>query len=296
MLKQYARTVAAFCLLSLLLTAAMTAVAAESTDLNQRLARLEKELAGIRRGDELAVGREIYKAACMACHGINGDGNGPSATWLDPKPRDFTKGLFKWRTTAFGAPPTDADLERVIREGVSGSEMVPFGDILSKRSRMAVVQYVRSFSPQSSEAGPQSVPEPIVKFPLERPFPRTADSIAKGKELFAAKGCGACHGAEGDGNGPAGNNLMDAWGHPIRPWNFKLGYYKSGHTDQDLYRTITTGLNGTPMVAFGGATTEEERWQLVDFIRSRAASYGRLRRFLFVDEPTGRIYQPPSQQ
>ncbi len=85
---------------------------------------------------------------------------------------------------------------------------------------------------------------------------------------------------------------MDAWGEPIDPWNFSHAFYKSGSTDRDLYRTITTGLNGTPMISYAAATTEEERWQLVDFLRSLGGAHDSFLHYLFVDEPGGRVYDP----
>ncbi|MCA9772223.1 MAG: cytochrome c, partial [Myxococcales bacterium] len=45
------------------------------------------------------------------------------------------------------------------------------------------------------------------------------------------------------------------------------GVFRGGPADTDLYRTLTTGLDGTPMPAYGGSLTEEERWALVDYIR-----------------------------
>ncbi|MBI4082940.1 MAG: cytochrome c [Candidatus Lambdaproteobacteria bacterium] len=266
-------------------------VGAEVPAVEKRIERLEQEFAKTKQREELALGREIYKAACMTCHGIKGDGRAPSAKWLDPKPRDFTKGLFKWRTTPFGALPTDEDLERVVREGISGTDMVPFGVILSKKNRMAVVQYIKTFSPNFADPALWPTAETIVKIPEQRPFEPSQESIAKGKALYEAKGCVFCHGPKGDGKGPAGANLVDAWGHPLNPWNFTHAYFKSGATDQDLYRTITTGLNGTPMISYAPLTTEEERWQLVDYIRSFGVAHHSISHYLFIDEPGGRVYE-----
>ena len=273
-----------------LVLAAAPLKGAEVSETEARLRRLEAEFDRSKQREEIVMGREIYKAACMACHGINGDGQGTSAKRLDPAPRDFTKGLFKWRTTPYGALPTDSDLERVVREGVSGTEMFPFGEILSKKSRMAVVQYIKTFSPLFADPALQPTPESILKIPETRPFERSEQTIATGKALFESKGCFACHGVNGDGDGPAAANLVDAWGHPLRAWNFRHAFYKSGSTDQDLYRTISTGLNGTPMVPYGAMTTIEERWQLVDYIRSIGASHDSILHYLFVDEPSGRVY------
>ena len=70
-----------------------------------------------------AQGKVIYEKKCALCHGEKGDGNGPSASLLDPRPRDFTKGKYKIRTSASGRLPTDADLFRIISEGMPGTSM-----------------------------------------------------------------------------------------------------------------------------------------------------------------------------
>jgi mono/diheme cytochrome c family protein len=280
-------------LASTCVVSALPAFGQDVSDLQARLERLQQAVAGITQQHEsleLADGREIYKTACMPCHGIEGDGQGPAAKWLEPRARDFRQGLFKWRTTPFGALPTDEDLERTIRVGVSGTEMFPFGDLLSKRSRLAVARYIKVFSPKFVDPALQPAPADVIEIPETRPFERSEASINQGKALFAAKGCVICHGNEGRGDGPAAKSLVDASGTAIEPWDFARGYFKSGHTDQDLYRTITTGLNGTPMVSYMDLTTPEERWQLVDYIRSVAGSRPAFIQYLFIDEPGGRVY------
>jgi cytochrome c oxidase cbb3-type subunit 2 len=204
-------------------------------------------------------------------------------------PRDFRQGVFKWRTTASGALPTDEDLDRTIRVGVSGTEMVPFGDVLSRENRAAVIEYIKSFAPKFRDPEAEEARKPVA-LPAERAFLPSPDSIAAGKALFAEKGCAACHGENGDGNGPVAAALMDGWGQPLRPWDFTRGYYKSGPSDADLFRTLTTGLNGTPMPPFGPATSEEERWKLVDYLRSLGRQRSGWLYALFVSEPTGVVY------
>ncbi|MGH7318661.1 MAG: cbb3-type cytochrome c oxidase subunit II, partial [Candidatus Rokuibacteriota bacterium] len=65
-----------------------------------------------RTQEQEARGKEVYERRCVGCHGQNGDGNGPVATFLDPRPRDFRLGAFKFRTTPSGSLPTDGDLYR----------------------------------------------------------------------------------------------------------------------------------------------------------------------------------------
>jgi len=66
----------------------------------------------------LERGRKIYFRACASCHGIRGDGSGPAARGFDPAPRNFRRGVYKFRTTISGALPLDEDLEHTVREGV----------------------------------------------------------------------------------------------------------------------------------------------------------------------------------
>ncbi|MDH4248367.1 MAG: c-type cytochrome [Deltaproteobacteria bacterium] len=283
--------------LLLALTAMFPAASARAQQtpqtVEQRLAALESRVVRAEQQQLLELGHQIYEVACMSCHGSNGDGRGPSAKWLNPKPRNFSMGLFKWRSTPYGALPTDEDLERTVRRGVSTTDMPPFGEILSLRSRLAVVQYIKTFYFGFADPGMQPKPADILLIPDKRPFPKSEQTVAKGREHFIAKGCSACHGDQGKGDGPASNGLMDQWGEPIRPWNFTDGYFKSGFTEQDLFRTITNGLNGTPMIAFGPMTSVEERWQLVDYLRSLGAEFEEtFFHELFVDEPSGRVYDP----
>ena len=69
-------------------------------------------------GAALEAGKKVYEQHCIQCHGEKGDGQGPAAVHLQPRPRDFTSGKFKLRTTPSGALPTDDDLKRVVRMGM----------------------------------------------------------------------------------------------------------------------------------------------------------------------------------
>jgi len=91
------------------------------------------------------VGRHfgLYRKHCAHCHGLSGDGAGPSAVFLDPYPRDFRRGIFKYKATLGAlAPPTDDDLLQAIRNGNSGSAMPSF-DLLSDDEMESLVCYVK---------------------------------------------------------------------------------------------------------------------------------------------------------
>ena len=88
---------------------------------------------------------ELYNRHCAACHGTEGDGQGPAAYLLSPKPRDFTSGTYKFRSTPSGSPPTDRDLLRTLKRGVPGTAM-PMWERLPENDQVALVEFLKSFS------------------------------------------------------------------------------------------------------------------------------------------------------
>lgn len=76
-------------------------------------------------GDELLEGRGHYRQHCARCHGISGNGRGETAALVEPYPRDFRPGIFKFKSTRRAAKPLKSDLARIIRHGIPGSSMVP---------------------------------------------------------------------------------------------------------------------------------------------------------------------------
>ncbi|HVR95093.1 MAG TPA: c-type cytochrome [Thermoanaerobaculia bacterium] len=208
-------------------------------------------------------GGALYQKMCSQCHGEKGDGLGVAAPRLLPRPRDFTAGKFKVRHTPSGALPTDDDLRTIIREGMPYTSM-PAWNHLSDAQVEELVAAVKSFSPDFAD--PQKKPAPIA-IPEAPAF--SEESAKKGKEVYAKIGCAACHGEIGRGDGPSAPGLTDDWSHPIRPADLtKRWTFRGGPTREDIYRTFTTGMNGTPMPSFAESLTDQERWQLVDFISS----------------------------
>jgi cytochrome c oxidase cbb3-type subunit 2 len=218
------------------------------------------------------AGRHVYERQCLVCHGKWGDGRGEMATGMVPRPRRLTSGVFKYRSTPVGYLPTDADLERTIRTGVAGTSMPSFAG-LSDREIRAVIGYVKTLSTRWKRAGNYA---PEVQLPpvpgwMEDPVARVGHE-KRGAELFAGL-CAPCHGAGGAGDGPAGAKLEDVWGDPIRPADLRLPLAKSGPGARDLFRTVTLGLDGTPMAGFGDSVPESDRWALVAYIRARKAEH-----------------------
>jgi mono/diheme cytochrome c family protein len=92
-----------------------------------------------------AAGKAIYEQRCAGCHGLTGQGDGPAAELLSPRPRDFTAGKYKMRSTA-SPLALDQDLFRMISEGMPGTSMPGWG-ILGEKDRQALVAYIKTFAP-----------------------------------------------------------------------------------------------------------------------------------------------------
>ena len=203
-----------------------------------------------------------YRRYCVGCHGELGDGNGENAPWLDPKPRDFTAGIFKCRSTPTGTLPTDQDIYDSIERGLDRSNMPPW-NTFTGQMRTDLVAWIKHFSPrwQAEKAGE------AIKVPPEPEV--TAERIKAGQEVFNRVQCWKCHGVEGKANGPSAATLQDDQGRPILAYNFaEGGRFKCGTTDSDLYKIFMTGLDGTPMPSFSDNIKPDEAWDLVFFLRT----------------------------
>ena len=211
-------------------------------------------------------GKELYRRYCLGCHGILGNGQGENAIHLDPRPRDFTAGIFKCRSTPSGSLPLDTDLFDTIGRGLHASPM-PSWDPLTRQERVDLLSYVKAFCPRFRE---EKAAPPI---PIPPETPDTADSIARGKQLYKKMECWKCHGQEGRGDGPSAPTLTDNKERPIPPYDFTTGErFKCGQSNQDLYRIFMTGLDGTPMPSFADDLKPEQAWDLVHFLRTLQVS------------------------
>ena len=96
-------------------------------------------------GHRLTYGRTLYMKHCMHCHGVSGDGNGPTAKYLNPKPRDYRQGMFKFTSTKQQDRARRDDLRRTVKLGIPGTYMPSFM-LLSDSETDALVEYVRWLS------------------------------------------------------------------------------------------------------------------------------------------------------
>jgi mono/diheme cytochrome c family protein len=209
-----------------------------------------------------AAGKESYRRWCVGCHGKEGNGEGENAQWIEPKPRDFTEALFRWRSTPTGTLPTDQDLYDTITRGVVDT-LMPTWRPLTPQTRVDLVAYIKTFSPKWKTQKPGTP----ISIPPEPP--QTIDSVLHGRQLFDQMQCWKCHGPEGRGDGPSAITLTDDKGEPIRPYNFHDGTrFRCGETNQDLYKIFMTGLDGTPMPSFADSLKPQDAWDLVHFLRT----------------------------
>ncbi|MFO0914307.1 MAG: c-type cytochrome [Pirellulales bacterium] len=247
--------------------------------------------------DRLRRGQQLYQVNCVGCHGITGDGAGTAAQYLNPKPRDYRLGRFKFISTPRGEKPRRVDLERIIRYGAKGTSMPDFR-WLSDDDLGALIDYVILLSSRGelekklldeAEAelneGDHFDPTIVADYAQEiydswdgaqqqvvlaltqRP-PYTDESILKGREAFLARGCAKCHG--NDGKGTKQDVGKDDWGHTAFAADLSSGLLHGGRRPIDIYRRIYAGINGTPMPAFGEAVADDPdvAWHLAHYIMS----------------------------
>jgi mono/diheme cytochrome c family protein len=215
-------------------------------------------------------GKQLYLKYCSQCHGENGNGEGYATPHLRPRPRDFTTGKFKIRTTPNGALPTHQDLVSIIRRGMPYTSM-PAWPNLTDDEVSNLAYFITTFSPDFSKA--ENVAKPVSLPSAPR---ATNESIELGKKLYVETGCVKCHGTLGRGDGASAPTLKDDWGYPLPPANLAQSWtFRGGSSREDIFRTMTTGLNGTPMPGFlDDALAPEQRWAITDFIVSLSSTDG----------------------
>ncbi|MGZ3414513.1 MAG: c-type cytochrome, partial [Isosphaeraceae bacterium] len=183
----------------------------------------------------IAGGYGLYRRNCLHCHGVSGAGDGPTAAYLYPIPRDYRKGLFKFTSTPFGARPHRDDLKRTITNGLHGTSMPAFEALMSSDEIEQVIDYViflsvrgetelelielgaisdetdmSALSMDDARQAAESVfnkwktaQTAIINPPVPAP-PSTPKSIRHGRDLFLGRtkeklDCVGCHGALAQG-------------------------------------------------------------------------------------------------
>jgi mono/diheme cytochrome c family protein len=234
--------------------------------------------------DGPARGQRLYGQYCEQCHGEKGDGAGPAARFLYPKPRNFGEGKFRLVTTT-NRMASDEDLLDVLRRGMPGSAMFPFAH-LSEEDRKALVGQVRTLmralyeerfrrmaAEQNEKVDAVELareidelvrPGPVLTFPDTWP-PSSPEAIAHGREIYS-KACNACHGNTGKGDGAQEQRNDD--GTPTRPRDFGRGLFKSGRDLRQLFARVYLGMPGSPMPGSRDNVTPSGMVDLLHFVLS----------------------------
>ncbi|MCF6210396.1 MAG: ethylbenzene dehydrogenase-related protein [Gammaproteobacteria bacterium] len=217
---------------------------------------------------DLDRGKEIYDKRCTWCHGDEGDGLGAAEGYVNPPPRDFTSGNYKIKSSGFDEMvPNDDDVYRMIRDGMPGTSMPGWSSLLSEQDMWDLVAYVKMFA-EFEEAPEQQVD-------YGTPVASSAESIAKGKELFEdGDRCVECHGKTGKGDaikGLKGDASERTWPRNLtKPWT-----YVGSHDPKDIFARISIGIPGTEMPSFADPKSKkmlsiEERWHVANYVVSLA--------------------------
>ncbi len=249
---------------------------------------INKLIADLQLDDKtLAKGSTVYRRHCMHCHGVTGDGRGPTGPWVNPTPRDYRQGLFKFISAGVrvnNRKPRRADIRRTLERGIEGTSMPSF-HTLEEEERETLVSYVIHLSlrgevekytmePLLEGAGLEGTVLEQVKMLLADPrsgllqawaqsnaegiepsnYPYKEDnteqlqaSINRGYKLFTDP-----RGSASCINchldfGRQAPFRYDKWGTLVRPANLTAGVYRGGRRPIDLYWRIRGGIDPSQM-------------------------------------------------
>jgi DMSO reductase family type II enzyme heme b subunit len=235
-------------------------------------------------------GKDIYQFRCAMCHGEQGAADTSVAEFMHPKPRDFTYGLFKYKTSPGELPPRDEDIFNAIKFGMTGTAMPGWSALLSDEQISSLVPVIKSFDTFATWAPEDAADEDFdedgrylktdyqvitAQEPTDGQVAYAPESIALGRQV-AADNCEECHGEQGRGNIISSTRLADDWGHRIwprdltSPWTWRLtdGAGRD-ETIRNIFTRMTVGIPGTPMPALEeGAASVKERWHLANYVYS----------------------------
>ena len=154
--------------------------------------------------------------------------------------------------------------------GLRGHRIMPAFRHMPVEQRLEVLEYVKTFNRGFwDRVDVQTVTVPT-------PPAMTPERLARGKQLYADAECLACHGDRGRGDGPSAPTLKDNRELAIAATDLTQPQrFKNGDRPQDVYRTLMTGLSGTPMPSYADSLEPDQAWDLAYFVLSLSVSHGR---------------------
>jgi mono/diheme cytochrome c family protein len=245
--------------------------------------------------DTLNLGKQVYLEYCMACHGREGDGNGPAAKGSVPPPRNFKQGIYKFALVKDSGLPTDEDFKRIIQGGLKGTGMFPWD--ISDGQTYAVTQYIKTFAPQVWIKGQEVPGEKIEVSKDPYGLARKEFAINKGKEVYhMVANCQSCHRAYIPKQELSNLNIKyndeeltefdeDLYQLKLQeseyyfydsedrltkflPPDFTWHEIRSATTVKEIYERLVAGVTGSGMPAWRGTIEDEEIWAVSYYVRS----------------------------
>lgn len=254
--------------------------------------------------DRLAEGGKLFRRHCIQCHGLAGDGRGPTGPWVVPHPRDFRRGAFKFTSTG-AAKPRRADLLRTLREGLKTTAMPSFAALPDDQRELlaAYVTYLsvrgqtefdtiravladadgaaddlpgyardraaRVFSEwERAEDTPAPPAAPPAVADDDRRSPGYLDAVRRGYQTFTAATPGAAGCVSCHKNfGRDDVYKYDVWGTVVRPANLTLTAKKGGGDPAELFQRVRHGIAPSGMPAHPHLT-DAQVWDVVRFLRA----------------------------
>jgi mono/diheme cytochrome c family protein len=242
----------------------------------------------------LEHGREAYTLYCRPCHGDKGDGRGPAGIGLRPPPRNFTAKypdgseynlVFKFGGVEAGSLPPDAELKRIVLNGLHGTAMLPWK--IPESQLDDVLQYIKTFNPIWTSDEPAK-PIEISADPWAA---KEAEGEKRGRVVYHGLAqCLKCHPAyatkqeiwdavkeiTGEGSTSAFREDMynpdakmsEAYRVKLLPPDFTRHDVKAGTTPKDLFRTIASGIGGTAMPMWKGSIEDPDIWAIAHYVNS----------------------------
>ena len=214
-------------------------------------------------------GAKLYMKKCWWCHGKEGEADGPGADFMLPPPRDFSEGVYKYKTSGPKAEVVrDEDLFHMISNGMPGTAMPSWKEILNDQERWDLVAHIKALTDMFED-----MPNPA-EISYAGKVASSPESIEKGKKLFMDTKCFECHGEAGRGN-TMKKLKEEASGSRVWPRNLtKPWTFRGGYTQEAIFARITSGIPNTPMPAHAadatgnGKLAVEDRWHVVNYVMS----------------------------
>ncbi len=180
-------------------------------------------------------GEAVYKSLCWTCHGNYGRGDGPAAKYLAHPPPDFTD------RRVLGQRSDEQILSELTdtKEKAGAHRTMVIGDVLKKQALEDGLAYMRTLSVPGKP----------------------------GKDIYDTF-CASCHGAKGDGQGPAAKNLVG-----VKPRNFTSKDFVIQGREEEIRQTIFEGaakaFHGSPyMPEWKKTLSREQIMDVVEYLKS----------------------------